>query len=133
MKIVVADDNEDIALSLAMFLQLAGHDVWTAANGREALEIAERHLPDVMVLDIAMPELDGYKTAQLARLRPWAHALQLYAVSGFGQAKDKERARQAGFDHHLTKPVDPQDIERLIATAPPVSRRPACAQQIANG
>src|SRR5262249_30826832 len=127
MKVVVADDNHDIALSLVMFLQLAGHDVWRAENGREGLEIAERHLPDVMVLDIAMPELDGYKTAQLVRLRPWAHFLRLYAVSGFGQVKDKERATQAGFDQHFTKPIDLRELEQVIATALVTSRSPACA------
>jgi CheY-like chemotaxis protein/two-component sensor histidine kinase len=114
-KILVADDNKDSAMSLEIMLRLEGHDVQTANDGIEALEIAERFRPDVILLDIGMPRLDGYATAQQLRQKPWASGTRLFALTGWGQDEDKRRAREAGFDHHLVKPVDPEMLNRALA------------------
>jgi signal transduction histidine kinase/CheY-like chemotaxis protein len=113
-KILVADDNKDSARSLEIMLRLDGHEVQTANDGVEALEIAERFHPDVVLLDIGMPRLDGYATAHQLRQRPWASHVRLIALTGWGQDEDKRRAREAGFDFHLVKPVDPETLARAL-------------------
>jgi signal transduction histidine kinase/ActR/RegA family two-component response regulator len=113
-KILVADDNKDSARSLEIMLRLDGHDVQTANDGVEALEIAERFHPDVILLDIGMPRLDGYATAHQLKQRPWAANTRLFALTGWGQDEDKRRAREAGFDFHLVKPVDPEMLTRAL-------------------
>ncbi len=114
MRILVADDNYDAAQSLALMLGMDGHEVRTASNGLEALEIAEEFHPQVALLDIGMPKLDGYETARKLRERPWAGSTQLFALTGWGQEDDKERARQAGFDRHLVKPLEPEALSELL-------------------
>ena len=118
-KILVADDNKDSARSLEIMLRLDGHEVQTAGDGLEALEIAERFHPDLILLDIGMPRLDGYATAHQLKLRPWAANTRLFALTGWGQDEDKRRAREAGFDFHLVKPVDPELLSRAMETPPP--------------
>jgi CheY-like chemotaxis protein/two-component sensor histidine kinase len=115
VRILIADDNRDGAQSLALMLDLEGHDVRTAADGLEALEIAEEFQPDVVLLDIGMPGIDGYETARRLRARPWARSVLLCAQTGWGQEDDKRRARSAGFDRHLVKPVDPEELNRILA------------------
>jgi signal transduction histidine kinase/ActR/RegA family two-component response regulator len=119
MKILVADDNKDSAMSLEIMLRLDGHDVQTAYDGVDALEVAERFRPDVILLDIGMPRLDGYATAFQLRQRPWASNVRLVALTGWGQDEDKRRAREAGFDYHLVKPVDPELLARALAQKNP--------------
>jgi CheY-like chemotaxis protein len=114
-RILIADDNRDGAQSLALMLDLEGYDVRTAADGLEALEIAEEFQPDVVLLDIGMPGIDGYETARRLRARPWAKSVLLCAQTGWGQEDDKRRARSAGFDRHLVKPVDPEELNRILA------------------
>jgi signal transduction histidine kinase/ActR/RegA family two-component response regulator len=114
LKILVADDNKDSARSLEIILRLDGHEVQTANDGLEALEVAERFHPDVVLLDIGMPRLDGYATAHQLKRRPWATATRLIALTGWGQDEDKRRAREAGFDFHLLKPVDPEMLTRAL-------------------
>jgi signal transduction histidine kinase/CheY-like chemotaxis protein len=114
LKILVADDNKDSARSLEIMLRLDGHDVQTAHDGVEALEIAERFHPEVILLDIGMPRLDGYATAHQLKQRPWASGARLFALTGWGQDEDKRRAREAGFDFHLVKPVDPEMLTRAL-------------------
>jgi PAS domain S-box-containing protein len=114
-KIVVVDDNRDSADSLARLLKLMGHEVRTAGDGREALEVAESFRPDLVLLDIGMPELNGYEAARHIRRQPWGKDLLLVAQTGWGQEEDKRRALEAGFDHHLTKPVEPAAVQKLIA------------------
>ncbi len=113
-RILIADDNEDAASSLALFLQMAGHETRVAKNGAQALAIAETFLPDVAVLDIAMPIIDGLEAARSLRARAIGRDMVLLALSGFGQDSDKRRSIEAGFDAHLVKPVDLATLEELI-------------------
>jgi len=113
-RILVADDNTDAAESLSLILQMAGHETRVARDGTEALAIARQFQPDTMVLDIAMPGLDGLELARQIRGEPWGRPVLLIAASGWGQAVDKERSRAAGFDHHLVKPLAFAALEKLL-------------------
>jgi len=114
-RILVADDNRDAAESLAMLLDMAGHDVRVAHLGRTALSMAQLFRPDIALLDIGMPDLSGYEVAESLRREPWAARIQIIALTGWGQESDRRRALEAGFDHHLIKPVDPDQLTQLIA------------------
>jgi two-component system, chemotaxis family, CheB/CheR fusion protein len=113
-RILIADDNRDSAQTMSMLLQLAGHEVHLAHTGTEALEVARRIRPDIGILDIGMPDLTGYEVAERIRHEAWGKDITLVAVTGWGQSADKRRALATGFDHHLTKPVDPEILERLF-------------------
>ena len=113
-KVLVVDDNRDSAMSLALLLELDGHEVRRAYDGLEALEIADDFRPEVTLLDIGMPRLDGYGAARELRQRDWAKDTLLVALTGWGQQEDKRMAREAGFDHHMVKPVDPDALRRLL-------------------
>ncbi|MEJ0008926.1 MAG: response regulator [Steroidobacteraceae bacterium] len=113
-RVLIVDDNRDGAQGLAMMLDLEGHEVRTAADGLEALGIAEEFHPQLVLLDIGMPGMDGYETARRLRSRPWARSLVLFAQTGWGQEDDKRRALTAGFDRHLVKPIDPEELNRLM-------------------
>src|SRR5581483_7617908 len=99
-RILIADDNNDALESLATLLQLSGHEVFTATNGGTALQSAERHRPEVALLDIGMPMLDGYEVAKRIRAQPWGQRITLVALTGWGQDSDRRRSREAGFDSH---------------------------------
>jgi CheY-like chemotaxis protein len=114
-RVLVADDNRDAADTLGMLLELYGHEVRVAHSGNAALEMAQTFRPDVALLDIGMPDLDGYAVARNLRVENSCPDIVLIALTGYGQDGDKARARAAGFDHHLTKPVDPSKLEALIA------------------
>jgi CheY-like chemotaxis protein len=116
-RVLVVDDNHDTATSLALLLDLNGYDIRTASDGVEALRVAEAFRPDFVLLDIGMPRLDGYQAARALRERPWARDVTLLALTGWGQEEDKQRALEAGFDHHLTKPIDPHLLQHLLAAA----------------
>ena len=113
-RVLIADDNQDGAETLGMLLQLDSHEVHLAHDGAAALEMAERFQPDVAVLDIGMPGLTGYEVAERIRGESWGREMMLIAVTGWGQQSDKDKARMAGFDHHLTKPIDPIELGRLL-------------------
>ncbi len=113
-RVLVVDDNHDAAASLALLLDLNGYDIRTAADGVQALEVADAFEPEFVLLDLGMPRLDGYETAREMRKRPWGRSARLLALTGWGQEEDKRRALDAGFDHHLTKPVDPAVLQRLM-------------------
>jgi CheY-like chemotaxis protein/two-component sensor histidine kinase len=115
-RILVADDLPDTVESLAMILRLAGHDLQTAQDGLEAVQTAAIFRPDVAFLDIGMPRMNGYEAAQHIREQPWGKSILLVALTGWGQEEDKRRAAEAGFDHHLTKPVDLDALEKLLET-----------------
>jgi PAS domain S-box-containing protein len=115
LRILIADDNRDAAESLSMLLELAGHEVRVAHLGRTALSLAQTFRPDTALLDIGMPDLSGYEVARELRQAPWAANIQLIALTGWGQGEDRRRALEAGFDHHMTKPIDPDRLESLIA------------------
>jgi CheY-like chemotaxis protein len=116
-RVLIVDDNRDGAQGLALMLDLEGHEVRTAADGLSALAIAEQFQPHVVLLDIGMPGIDGYETARRLRRQPWAQSALLCAQTGWGQEDDKRRARRAGFDRHLVKPVDPEELNRILAEA----------------
>jgi len=110
LKILVADDNADAAESLAVLLQSRGHVVRTAPDGRRAVELAEEFRPDVVLMDLAMPELDGAAAARAIRGTSWGADMRIIALSAWGQEADRRRTQAAGMDAHLVKPVDPQAL-----------------------
>jgi CheY-like chemotaxis protein len=114
MRVLVVDDNKDSAETLSVLLQLFGNDVSSAYDGEQALEMAKELKPDVVLLDIGLPKLNGYEVARQIRLEPWGHHALLVAITGWGQTEDKDLSRGAGFDHHLVKPVDPDALLKLI-------------------
>ena len=115
-RVLVVDDNEDAAESLALLLGLQGHQVRTGHNGQMALRLARELRPEAVLLDLGLPGMDGYEVARLLRKEPSLNGLLLVAVSGYGQEEDHRRSREAGFDHHLVKPADPEQVERLLAS-----------------
>jgi CheY-like chemotaxis protein len=114
-RILVADDNNDAVEALALQLQLAGHDVRTANDGMEALEVGEAFQPQVVLLDLGMPRMDGYETGRQMRRRSWGSRATLVALTGWGQQQDRMRTAEAGFDAHLVKPVSEFDLFNAIA------------------
>jgi DNA-binding response OmpR family regulator len=114
-RILVTDDNVDAAASLAMMLEIMGHEVRTAHDGLEAVEVAATFRPDIILLDIGMPKLDGFEACRRIRGQDWAHDVFMLALTGWGQDADRIEARKAGFDEHLVKPVDPTAFEKLLA------------------
>ena len=114
-RVLIADDNRDAAESLAMLLQMEGHEVTVVHDGREAVTAFETSHPDAALLDIGMPGLNGYEIARIIRRSPLGRDVTLIAVTGWGQDNDKAQAAQAGFNHHFTKPVEPDAITALLA------------------
>ena len=121
LRIVVADDNADAAESLAMLLRTAGHDVRVASDGEAAVATAQDFKPAVALLDIGMPKLNGYEAARRIRAQAWGKHMLLVAITGWGQQDDRRRAFDAGFDSHLTKPAQMEDVEVLLAKARPAA------------
>jgi signal transduction histidine kinase/CheY-like chemotaxis protein len=113
-RILVVDDNEDSAESLTVLLRLQGHLVESAHDGKHALEAAERFRPDVVLLDIGMPGMNGYEVCREIRKQPWGAAILLIAQTGWGQDQDRQRTKDAGFDGHLTKPIDHDRLEEIL-------------------
>ena len=113
-QVLIADDNRDAADSLAMLLRMEGHDVTVVYDGNQAAVAIESLRPQVAVLDIGMPELDGYEVARKVRNGPTGTSVTLIAVTGWGQALDKVRAREAGFDHHFTKPIEVEMLAKML-------------------
>jgi CheY-like chemotaxis protein len=119
----VVDDYRDAADSLARMLRLIGHDTEMAHDGLEAVQAAAAFRPDVVLLDIGLPKMNGYEVARHIRKQPWGKGMALIAVTGWGQEEDKRRAFEAGFDHHLTKPVEAAALAKLLALIGPVPHR----------
>ncbi len=128
-RILIADDNRDAADSLGMLLELAGHDVKVAHSGAAALAAGETYRPDVVILDIGMPDMSGYDVARAARRESWGRSVHLIALTGWGQASDKERAMAAGFDRHLVKPIDADILSALLNATLLERRNPASSPQ----
>jgi PAS domain S-box-containing protein len=118
-RVLVADDTEDVARSLAVLLNLEGHEVAIAHDGLEAVQAAERMRPDLVLLDLGMPKLDGYGACRRIREQPWGKALHIVAFTGWGQDEARRKCDEAGFDGHLVKPVDPDNVLRLLAELEP--------------
>ncbi|HWA99539.1 MAG TPA: ATP-binding protein, partial [Pirellulales bacterium] len=115
-RILVVDDNRDSASSLAMMLRLMGNTTQAAHDGLEALAMIPEFKPDVVLLDIGMPHLNGYETAQRIREQPWGKDLVLVALTGWGQDEDRRKSQAAGFDGHLTKPIEIATLQKLLAS-----------------
>ncbi|MET0982577.1 MAG: PAS domain-containing protein [Telluria sp.] len=116
LRILVVDDNVDAATMLAMLLEASGHQVWTEHGARDGLARAQAELPDVCLLDIGLPDMDGNELAQRLRAQPDTARAVLIAVTGYGQEADRERTKAAGFDYHLVKPLDPKALFGILAT-----------------
>jgi CheY-like chemotaxis protein len=115
LRILIVDDNQDNAKSLGILLQLKGNEVRTAFDGQSGLEVAEEFRPDAVLLDIGMPKLNGYETCKRIREQSWGKKMILIAQTGFGQFEDRQSTMNAGFDHHLVKPVNTQDLMHILA------------------
>ncbi len=114
-RVLIVDDNEDSANSLAMILKIGGHETESVYTAIDALQRAAAFRPDVVLLDIGLPGMDGYEVAQKMRELPGLRDIRLVAVTGYGRSDDRRRARDAGFDDHLTKPVEYAVLERTLA------------------
>jgi PAS domain S-box-containing protein len=114
-RILIVDDNQDSADSLAKLLEVMGHDVEVAYDGAEGLAAASESRPDVVLLDIGMPQLDGYETCRRIHAEPWGREILLVALTGWGQDEDRRKTDEAGFDEHIVKPVDAQALLKLLA------------------
>ena len=114
-RILVVDDNRDAADSLATMLRMSGHETRTAYDGSEAVQAAQAFRPEIVLMDIGMPKMNGYEAARRIRQESWGERMVLIALTGWGQEEDKRRAVEAGFDHHLTKPIEAAALEKLLA------------------
>jgi PAS domain S-box-containing protein len=114
-KILVVDDNREAALTLSILVKMLGHEVQTANDGLQAVQVAEEFRPELMLMDIGMPKMNGYEAARFIREQPWGENIILVALTGWGQEGDKQKSKQAGFDDHLVKPADPQNLQRVLA------------------
>ena len=114
LKILVVDDNRDGAMSMAMLLQAMKYDVRTAHDGIEGIEVAEKYRPDVILMDLGMPHLNGYEATQRIRKHPWSHGMRIFAMTGWGNEQDRIRSKEAGCDGHIIKPVTPEEIRALM-------------------
>jgi len=116
-RVLIVDDNHDGAESLAMLLEFSGHEVHKAHDGEEAVKAAERIRPDIVLLDIGLPIVNGYEACRRIRSEPWGTRMVLVALTGWGQEEDRERSREVGFDKHLVKPVDHDTLLALVASS----------------
>ncbi len=113
-RILVVDDNRDSATSLAMLLEMLGHQTHIAYDGLEAIDAAAAFHPDMVLLDIGLPKLNGYETARKIRQQPWGKEIMLVALTGWGQEEDRRKSSEAGFNEHVVKPVDAARLKRLL-------------------
>jgi CheY-like chemotaxis protein len=116
-RVLVVDDNVDAALSLSMLLKLDGHEAVAAHDGIAAIEAAEAHRPDVILLDIGLPRMNGHEVCRRLRELPWGKDLVVIAITGWGQGDDRRKSQDAGFDGHLVKPVRYETLAELLRTA----------------
>jgi CheY-like chemotaxis protein len=114
-RVLIVDDNQTAAEMLGMVVEMLGNEVRTAHDGRQAIEIAGQFLPEIVFMDLAMPLVDGYEAARQIRKKPWGKSTLLVALTGWGQEEHKRQTKEAGFDHHLVKPGDFADLQRVFA------------------
>ncbi|MGH8198783.1 MAG: response regulator [Steroidobacteraceae bacterium] len=117
-RVLLIEDKRDARETFRMMLELAGHQVLEAEEGRSGLELLRTELPDIAVIDVGLPGLDGYEIASQFRQHPQSHKVVLVALTGYGTPEARERSRAAGFDHHLIKPIDPDVLRTLMGPAP---------------
>jgi CheY-like chemotaxis protein len=115
--VLLVDDDHGVAQSLVRLVRSLGHDVRVAFSGEEALEVAGEFQPQIVLMDVNLPGLSGYDTARALRSRPWAEGVSLVAMTGWAREADRHRALEAGFDRHVTKPVDADVLEALLNTS----------------
>ena len=115
-RVLIVDDNRDAADSLATLLKMSGHDTRTAYDGQQAVDLAGVFQPDALLLDIGLPKLNGYEVCRNIRQQRWGKNIVLIAVTGWGQNGDRQRSKDAGFDHHMVKPVDPKEVIKILAS-----------------
>jgi CheY-like chemotaxis protein len=113
-RVLVVDDNEDAAVSLAMLLDLSGNETQVAHDGESAIAKAEKFQPDLVLLDIGLPRVTGHEVCRRIRTQPWGKDLKIVALTGWGQEQDRKKSLEAGFDGHLVKPVDPAILTELL-------------------
>ncbi|MBL7952785.1 MAG: PAS domain S-box protein [Flavobacteriales bacterium] len=116
-RVLLTDDNVDAAMMISMLLRKAGHQVVVAHSGQEALDKGPQLMPDVVILDIGMPDMDGHETCRRMRALEWGKDAYIIALTGWGQSEDRQRSHDAGFDHHLVKPVVRAELEQVLASA----------------
>jgi CheY-like chemotaxis protein len=124
-RILIVDDNKDSAESLAMLLEITGHRTFIVHDGVAAIAAAEAHRPEVMLLDIGMPRLNGYEVCRRVRLQPWGAEIKIIALTGWGQEEDRRKSQEAGFDGHLVKPVDYNALLELLGSIRAGASQPA--------
>jgi PAS domain S-box-containing protein len=117
-RVLVVDDNLDGAHSMALMLELTGGEVRTAHDGVEAVAVAEEFRPEVILMDVGMPRMNGYEAVRRIRQAPWGRGVRIIAMTGWGQERDRERSRAAGFDGHLVKPVNLPELEKMLKEVP---------------
>ena len=127
-RVLVVDDNRDAADTLKLLIQMLGHDTHVAYNGIEAIDLANHHRPEFIILDLGMPGMDGYETGERIRQLPWSDNTLLVALTGWGQKEVQQRTKAIGFDYHLVKPADPAEI-RQILNSPIKNAAPAPVEQ----
>jgi CheY-like chemotaxis protein len=130
-RVLVVDDNEDSVRSLAELVVLMGHESVAARDGDEALQIAETFRPDTVLLDLGMPRMSGYDVCRALRSKAWGESIVIAALTGWGQNEDRARTREAGFDGHFVKPLDPAALAEFLAK--PESRMPAAPLRMSRG
>jgi CheY-like chemotaxis protein len=113
-RILVVDDNPDCADSIALLLRLLGHEVEIARDGLETVAVAERYRPEIILLDITMPKLDGYEACRRIREYHWGKSILIFALTGWAQESDRRKSRDAGFNGHLAKPIELDALRQLL-------------------
>jgi CheY-like chemotaxis protein len=114
-RVLVVDDSRDAALLLGKVIELLGNEVRLAGDGQEAIDVATEFRPDAIFMDLGMPMLNGYEAAQIIRQQEWGQNVLLVALTGWGQDDDRRRTKEAGFNHHLVKPVELTAVQQLFA------------------
>jgi CheY-like chemotaxis protein len=129
-RVLVIEDNRDARETFRMMLELAGHEVLEAEEGQQGLELLRAVRPDIAVIDVGLPGLDGYEVARRFRAEPASDSVVLVALTGYGTPEARERSQQAGFDHHLIKPVNPELLRELMNRSGPPAHE---AMPVRNG
>ncbi|WP_309007557.1 ATP-binding protein [Pelagicoccus sp. SDUM812005] len=116
-RVLVVDDNQAAAKMLGLVVKMFGNEVRLAGDGQEAIEVAAEFRPNVVLMDLGMPKMNGYEAARHIRQQPWGKEMMLVALTGWGQEEDRRKTKEAGFDHHLVKPAEPAEVQRLLKEA----------------
>ena len=119
-RILVVDDNPEIVMSLTALLGMSGNTMFSARDGEEAIEMAEQARPDVILLDLGLPKLDGFEVCRRIRQQAWGKEMVVVALTGWGHDEARTKTNQSGFDMHLVKPVDPETLFLVLAATIPV-------------